>query len=82
MPQRFYVAQQPRYGDRHVYAARTRFIPEAILDRFEVTRWPPAGAAAGAAFAGGRPRVDLGCEDAGAVGVKTMRSLAKILPSA
>ena len=60
MPQRCYVTQQRRNGDRHMYTQRTRFIPEAILDRFAVRLWPPAGAAAGAAFAGARPRVDLG----------------------
>ncbi len=39
-PQRFFTHGQPQRGDRHVYAARTRFIPNAILDKFEVTRWP------------------------------------------
>jgi DNA helicase-2/ATP-dependent DNA helicase PcrA len=34
-PQRFYVQQQQRNGDRNVFAARTRFIPPAILDCFE-----------------------------------------------
>ena len=33
-PLRFYVRQQRRYGDSHVYAPRTRFVPDAILDRF------------------------------------------------
>jgi DNA helicase-2/ATP-dependent DNA helicase PcrA len=41
-PHRFYVSQQSRGGDRHMYAQRTRFIPEAILDRFEARLWPPA----------------------------------------
>jgi DNA helicase-2/ATP-dependent DNA helicase PcrA len=40
-PQRFHVHGQRRNGDRHVYASRTRFIPAAILDRFERTSWPP-----------------------------------------
>jgi len=39
-PQRFFTYGQPQRGDRHVYAARTRFIPPAILEKFEVTRWP------------------------------------------
>ena len=34
-PQRFFVRQQHRHGDRHVYTPRTRFIPDAVLDRFE-----------------------------------------------
>jgi len=29
VPQRFYVTQQSGYGDRHVYAGRTRFIRPA-----------------------------------------------------
>ena len=42
VPQRFYVHQQSTYGDRHVYASRTRFIPDALLDRFESVVWPLA----------------------------------------
>jgi DNA helicase-2/ATP-dependent DNA helicase PcrA len=34
-PQRFFVRQQHRHGDRHVYAPRSRFIPDSILERFE-----------------------------------------------
>lgn len=41
LPQRFYVTQQSRNGDRHVYAIRTRFIPGGILDRFEAVSWSP-----------------------------------------
>jgi DNA helicase-2/ATP-dependent DNA helicase PcrA len=40
VPHRFYVTQQS--GDRHVYAARTRFLTEGMLDRFEQVTWPPA----------------------------------------
>ncbi|MCB1331186.1 MAG: ATP-dependent helicase, partial [Maritimibacter sp.] len=42
LPLRFYVTGQPRNGDRHVYAMRTRFIPREILDRFEQVHWSPA----------------------------------------
>jgi DNA helicase-2/ATP-dependent DNA helicase PcrA len=34
-PLRFFTREQPRCGDRHVYAPRTRFIPDALLDSFE-----------------------------------------------
>jgi DNA helicase II / ATP-dependent DNA helicase PcrA len=44
VPQRFFVHQQRRLGDRHVYAPRTRFIPPAMLKLFEVRAWPPAAA--------------------------------------
>src|SRR5262249_23576196 len=32
LPQRFYTHQQARRGDRHVYAARARFMTAGILD--------------------------------------------------
>jgi len=47
VPHRFYVTQQS--GDRHMYAARTRFISDAMLDRFEQVTWPQADAASGPA---------------------------------
>jgi DNA helicase-2/ATP-dependent DNA helicase PcrA len=42
VPQRFYVHAQATHGDRHVYASRTRFIPEAIAGFFEACVWPEA----------------------------------------
>jgi DNA helicase II / ATP-dependent DNA helicase PcrA len=45
VPQRFYVHQQSRRGDRHLYAARTRFIPDALLRLFEQRTWPVRPAA-------------------------------------
>jgi DNA helicase-2/ATP-dependent DNA helicase PcrA len=50
VPQRFYVHQQGSGGDRHVYASRTRFIPDALASLFERGSWPiaandPAGSA-------------------------------------
>jgi DNA helicase-2/ATP-dependent DNA helicase PcrA len=41
VPQRFYVTQQMGLGDRHVYAGRTRFIPNRLLGHFEQMSWPP-----------------------------------------
>jgi DNA helicase-2/ATP-dependent DNA helicase PcrA len=40
VPQRFFVHGQRSNGDRHMYASRTRFIPAALLDRFECCAWP------------------------------------------
>jgi DNA helicase-2/ATP-dependent DNA helicase PcrA len=38
-PLRMFVEQQHRHGDRHVYAPRSRFLPDSILDNFtRVTR--------------------------------------------
>jgi DNA helicase-2/ATP-dependent DNA helicase PcrA len=40
VPQRFYTHGQRSTGDRHVYAQRTRFIPNSMLERFESRSWP------------------------------------------
>ena len=44
IPLRFYVTQQTRNGDRHLYAIRTRFISKEMLDQFEPVYWSPATA--------------------------------------
>lgn len=41
-PQRFFVHQQGAYGDRHVYASRSRFIPDALTRLFEPCAAPYA----------------------------------------
>ncbi|CCD86360.1 putative ATP-dependent DNA helicase [Bradyrhizobium sp. ORS 285] len=58
VPQRFFVHGQPVRGDRHVYASRTRFIPEALVQLFDRVSWPKVQA--GAAYASSGPRIDLG----------------------
>jgi len=35
VPQRFHVTEQPRWGDRHLYGGRSRFIPPDLLEHFE-----------------------------------------------
>lgn len=40
VPQRFYTASAGGSGDRHVYANRTRFIPNGLLKHFEERAWP------------------------------------------
>jgi DNA helicase-2/ATP-dependent DNA helicase PcrA len=60
VPHRFYTRQQSRHGDRHLYAARSRFISVAIVDRFDCRSWPPAGATSGPVTRAGTPVVDLG----------------------
>lgn len=40
LPQRFYVTQQQGMGDRHVFAGRSRFIPNRLLEHFEQVSWP------------------------------------------
>ena len=40
VPQRFYAHQQRSNGNWHIYALRTRFIRDAITNRFEQCAWP------------------------------------------
>jgi DNA helicase-2/ATP-dependent DNA helicase PcrA len=40
LPRHFYVGVQRSSGDRHITAARTRFIPEEILGHFDQIAWP------------------------------------------
>ena len=42
VPQRFFTHGQNAQGDRHVYASRTRFIPDELLGLFERRAWPKA----------------------------------------
>src|SRR6202795_753942 len=58
VPQRFFTHGQHSQGDRHVYASRTRFIPEKLLGLFERTSWPVATADAAARSASQGPRID------------------------
>jgi DNA helicase-2/ATP-dependent DNA helicase PcrA len=57
-PQRFYVHGQPKNGDRHVFASRTRFIPAPLLKHFERQVWPLAMREPAPRAADG-PKVDL-----------------------
>jgi DNA helicase-2/ATP-dependent DNA helicase PcrA len=60
VPQRFFTHGQRSQGDRHVYASRTRFIPDRLLGLFEKTVWPLAVAGATARAASQGPRIDVG----------------------
>jgi DNA helicase-2/ATP-dependent DNA helicase PcrA len=58
VPQRFFTHGQSAQGDRHLYASRTRFIPEALLSLFERATWPKSAEAAARLAAQG-PRIDI-----------------------
>lgn len=60
VPQRFFTHGQSAQGARHVYASRTRFIPEGLLSLFDSTGWPPLAAGAPARAASLVVRVNVG----------------------
>ncbi len=59
VPQRFFVHGQQARGDRHVYASRTRFIPDRLLKLFERQVWPLPSAGATASPSGSAVRIDI-----------------------
>ena len=61
VPQRFFTHGQNAQGDRHVYASRTRFIPNSLLSLFDKTAWPMiAAGSAGARAPSQGVRIDVG----------------------
>ena len=59
VPQRFHVTQQMGLGDRHVYAGRSRFIPNRLLGHFEQMGWPPPAPALQGSPASRQAAIDL-----------------------
>ncbi len=57
VPQRFHVTSQARFGDRHLYAAPSRFLPAAVTALFDVET--PQGQADAVAAVDGDAVVDL-----------------------
>jgi DNA helicase II / ATP-dependent DNA helicase PcrA len=78
-PQRYYVTQQPRSGDGHVYGARSRFLTEGVLATLE--RAGPGGEPAQdstpAASAGVVVDVARGCARCGEAGYFAASGLRK-----
>jgi DNA helicase-2/ATP-dependent DNA helicase PcrA len=60
VPQRFFTHGQRSQGDRHIYASRTRFIPEKLLGLFARASWPAASPGAAATAPGQGARMDVG----------------------
>ena len=42
-PLKYYVANQPKHGDRHVYGARSRFLTKAVMAKLDAITWPEDG---------------------------------------
>jgi DNA helicase-2/ATP-dependent DNA helicase PcrA len=60
VPQRFFTHGQNAQGDRHVYASRTRFIPDQLLGLFESVAWPSTPPGSMARGPGQGVRIDVG----------------------
>ena len=60
-PLRFYITQQRRYGNRHLYAPLSRFLHERIRDRFERIKAGPSEPDDGDPQ-GSATRVDVGAK--------------------
>jgi DNA helicase II / ATP-dependent DNA helicase PcrA len=43
-PLKYYVTQQSRVGDTHVYGARSRFLTDRVMQTLESKAWPPMAA--------------------------------------
>jgi len=62
VPQRFFVTQQAKHGDRHIYAQRTRFIPRAMTPLFEDIFWPAVTPASISGIVPQPARIDIGAQ--------------------
>ena len=60
VPHRFFVHQQRNNGERHMYAVRTRFVPNTITKHFEQCAWPPITQNAGSISKTTVKPVDIG----------------------
>ncbi len=60
VPQRFFTHGQAAYGDRHVYASRSRFLPHDLMLLFERTSWPVVGTEATGSAVREAGRLDVG----------------------
>ncbi|WNJ93504.1 ATP-dependent helicase [Bosea sp. 685] len=59
VPQRFFTHGQSSTGDRHVYANRTRFIPNGLLGHFERCAWPRVATVDTSRSPSNGPRIDV-----------------------
>ena len=57
-PLKFYETQQHRWGEKHVYGARSRFMTKPVLDAFELRVWPTEVLQPNAAQVDSQVRID------------------------
>jgi DNA helicase-2/ATP-dependent DNA helicase PcrA len=58
-PLRYYVTQQSRGGDTHVYGTRSRFMSPAVMKSLDAVTWPAGAAAVKEPGRSDLPRVDV-----------------------
>jgi DNA helicase-2/ATP-dependent DNA helicase PcrA len=58
-PMKYYIAQQSRMGDRHVYGAKSRFLTRAVMACLEQVTWPEIAAGLAQDSAVEAPRVNV-----------------------
>jgi len=58
-PLSMYIRQQSKYGDRHVFTPRSRFLPDGVLDRFERRAHARPQTGEGRSPEGLSPRIDV-----------------------
>ena len=59
VPQRFFTHGQRSLGDRHVYAQRTRFIPNGLTKHFQSRYWPQSKEASDGVARPARTPIDV-----------------------
>jgi DNA helicase-2/ATP-dependent DNA helicase PcrA len=62
VPQRFFVHQQHQYGDRHVYAQRSRFVTKPMLQHYDDIYWPPLAPVGTAGVTPASPKIDIAAQ--------------------
>lgn len=58
-PLRYYVTQQARTGDAHVYGARSRFLTPGVMATLDAAVWPPDAEPADVPTSRPLPRIDV-----------------------
>ena len=58
-PLKYYVTNQPKNGDRHVYGAKSRFLTAAVMVKLDTVTWPDEVDDTGHPRYAGKPRVNV-----------------------
>lgn len=58
-PLKYYVPEQPGFGAKHVYGARSRFFPDNVMSLYDQTVWPQAFDPVGAGLSPPSTKLDV-----------------------